>query len=93
MSLDGAVYTVRLLEIDIEKVKIDDSNDILWPCLGEELSAPIIDGVLLLYDATQPDKLNEATHIIGRFCIPSDRPRSPLNASENRAISHWLPLT
>ncbi|KAJ5157105.1 uncharacterized protein N7482_008205 [Penicillium canariense] len=59
MSLDGAVYIVRLLEIDLKQVSLDRDNNIRWPRVGKDSAAPIIDGVLLLHDATQPDKLEK----------------------------------
>ncbi|KAJ5121907.1 hypothetical protein N7526_008844 [Penicillium atrosanguineum] len=64
MSLDGAVYIVRLLEIDLKQVAIDQDKRISWPCVGRDDSVPTVDGVLLLYDSTQPNKLSEVTAML-----------------------------
>ncbi|KAJ5656909.1 hypothetical protein N7507_008859 [Penicillium longicatenatum] len=64
MSLDGSVYTVRLLEIDLKKVQFDQEKNILWPHLGKDSSPPTIDGVLVLHDATQPDKFAETIELV-----------------------------
>lgn len=67
MSLDGAVYIVRLLEIDMKQVAIDRDKRISWPRVGKDDSVPTVDGVLLLYDSTQPNKLSETTEMLGTF--------------------------
>jgi GTPase SAR1 family protein len=64
MSLDGSVYIVRLLEIDLKQVTFDQDLNIVWPRTGTDV-APIVDGVLLLYDATQPDKLEKTVELAG----------------------------
>lgn len=67
MSLDGAVYIVRLLEIDLKQVAIDRDRRISWPRVGRDDSVPTVDGALLLYDSTQPNKLSETTEMLGMF--------------------------
>ncbi|KAJ5897356.1 hypothetical protein N7504_007644 [Penicillium tannophilum] len=64
MSLDGSVYIVRLLEVDLKKVQFDHEKNILWPGLGKDYTPPTIDGVLVLHDATQPDKFAETRELI-----------------------------
>ncbi|KAJ5678731.1 hypothetical protein N7462_006975 [Penicillium macrosclerotiorum] len=59
MSLDGAVYIVRLLELELQTITLSHDRKIGWPRMGKDNAVPIIDGVLLLHDATQPDKLEE----------------------------------
>lgn len=82
MSLDGSVYIVRLLEVDLKKVQFDHEKNILWPGLGKDYTPPTIDGVLVLHDATQPDKFAETRELIGRLMvfaheIPRYNPPSP----------------
>ena len=72
MSLDGAVYIVRLLEIDLKKVQYDQQGNLVWPPMGKDSSVPSVDGVLALHDATQPDQLAETTELIGRFMKPDN---------------------
>lgn len=67
MSLDGSVYMVRLLEIDLKQVVIDQDKQIIWPRLGRDNAAPIVDGVLLLHDSTRPEKLSETSELTGTF--------------------------
>ncbi|KAJ5712983.1 uncharacterized protein N7483_010164 [Penicillium malachiteum] len=64
MSLDGAVYIVRLLEVDLTKVQFDQEHNILWPRLGNDDFAPVVDGVLVLHDATEPEQLTETAELI-----------------------------
>lgn len=65
MSLDGAVYIVRLLEIDLQQVTFSQDKSIVWPRLENDTAAPVVDGVLLLHDATQPDNFGNAKDLIG----------------------------
>ncbi|KAJ5758104.1 uncharacterized protein N7511_006798 [Penicillium nucicola] len=64
MSLDGSVYIVRLLEVDLTRVQFDRENNVLWPQTGRDRTAPVIDGVLVLHDATKPDRLALTTNLI-----------------------------
>ncbi|EEQ29357.1 hypothetical protein McanMca71_004253 [Microsporum canis] len=52
MSMDGAIYVVRLLEIAIHKITLDDRGRIIWPKFLGEQALPPIDGVLCLFDST-----------------------------------------
>lgn len=65
MSLDGSVYMVRLLEIDLQKVTLSQDQSIVWPRLEMDTAPPVVDGVLLLHDATQADNFDEAKELIG----------------------------
>lgn len=65
MSLNGSIYNVRLLEIDLRQVRIDQDRRIIWPQMEKEKPAPNIDGVLLLHDSTQPGKLEETAPLAG----------------------------
>lgn len=67
MSLDGSVYIVRLLEIDLKQVTFDQDLNIVWPRVGKDSAGPIVDGVLLLYDATQPERLEKTVELAGMF--------------------------
>ncbi|KAJ5911732.1 uncharacterized protein N7473_001035 [Penicillium subrubescens] len=63
MSLDGSVYIVRLLEIDLKQVTFDQDLNIVWPRVGKDSAGPIVDGVLLLHDATQPERLEKTVEL------------------------------
>ncbi|KAJ5170300.1 uncharacterized protein N7500_003083 [Penicillium coprophilum] len=64
MSLNGSVYIVHLMEVDLTQVQFDQDKKIIWPRTGQGKSAPVIDGVLVLHDATQPDRLSLTTNLI-----------------------------
>lgn len=68
MSLDGSVYIVRLLEIDLKQVTFDQDLNIVWPGVNKDSGSPIVDGVLLLYDATQPERLEKTIELAG-MCL------------------------
>lgn len=96
MSLDGSVYIVRLLEIDLKQVTFDQDLNIVWPRAGKDSVAPIVDGVLLLYDATQPDKLEKTVELAGmwlQLCLyPKHYPFSVLAALGSVESSRWWSL-
>lgn len=72
MSMDGAIYVVRLLEIAIHKITLDDRGRIVWPkCLGEQ-ALPPIDGVLCLFDSTDLRSVSQYPQVLGKT-----RPLSP----------------
>lgn len=65
MSLDGSVYMVRLLEVDLRQVFVDENNVIVWPQLEKDSAPPMIDGVLLLHDATRSASFDDSRELIG----------------------------
>lgn len=72
MSLNGSIYNVRLLEIDLRQVTVDRDRRISWPQMEKDKPAPSIDGVLLLHDSTQPVKLEETSPLAGMFWSPGN---------------------
>lgn len=77
MSLDGSVYIVRMLEVDLKEVRLGSKKNILWP-----KSSPRIDGALVLHDATEPEKLEEMTDLLGASTQAS--PRAHYGLTVNR---------
>ncbi|KAJ5824071.1 hypothetical protein N7447_006411 [Penicillium robsamsonii] len=73
MSLNGSVYIVHLMEVDLTQVQFDQDKKIVWPRAGRDKSAPVIDGVLVLHDATKPDRLALTTNLIDSLAA-SDLP-------------------
>lgn len=65
MSLDGSVYMVHLLEVDLKQVTFGRDRKITWPRLNNDAAAPIVDGALLLHDSTRLDKLAGTTMLLG----------------------------
>lgn len=82
MSMDGAIYVVRLLEIAIHKITLDDRGRIVWPkCLGEQ-ALPPIDGVLCLFDSTDLRSVSQYPQVLGKTRpLPRCRSRSRLLVS------------
>ncbi|KAK1149535.1 hypothetical protein N8T08_005084 [Aspergillus melleus] len=65
MSLDGTVYLVRLLEVDVKEVSVSNNGTVSWPRLGNEsASTPTIDGALVIHDVTQPASLPDLTGLL-----------------------------
>lgn len=73
MSLNGSVYIVHLMEVDLSQVQFDQDKKIIWPCTGRDKSTPVIDAVLVLHDATKPDRLSLTTNLIDSLAA-SDLP-------------------
>ncbi|CAI7638727.1 unnamed protein product [Penicillium discolor] len=73
MSLNGSVYIVHLMEVDLTQVQFDQDKKIIWPRTGRDKSTPAIDGVLVLHDATKPDRLSLTTNLIDSLAA-SDLP-------------------
>ena len=75
IPLKGEEHIVRLLEVPIDDVDIDeDDNTVTWPETIEDKIMPRIDGVLALYDITDEDSLKdipEMIRAINKTGIPS----------------------
>lgn len=54
VSLDGSIFRVRLLEINIQSISYDDTcNEIIWPeIVKESINGQSIDGILNLFDSS-----------------------------------------
>lgn len=48
VSLEGLISVVRLVEVDIEDVEVEDES-LLWPNLSGDQAIPAIDGSLVMY--------------------------------------------
>ena len=73
MSLEGELFRITLMKLQLDDLTIQKDRDIEWPeNLGTKLM-PRVDGVLALYDITDrnslsviPQLMSEYTHL-GRF--------------------------
>jgi hypothetical protein len=70
MSLDGVIYVVRLFEVLIEDVTINGSGIVRWPRFVDDEKLPPVDGVLMLYDATDEASVNEIPDILCKSDVP-----------------------
>lgn len=66
MSLDGVVYVVRLFEVLINAIAINDSGNITWPKLVDEQNSSSVDGVLMLYDVTNEESVIKIPDILSK---------------------------
>ena len=69
IPIDGSVYLVRLLELPIDNIEVNDDETINWPDTIDDKMMPRVDGALALYDVKDkasigdlPDMLGEWTH-------------------------------
>lgn len=70
MSIDGTVYTVRLLEIPFEELDIEHDDRICWPEKIDDSPAPRIDGALMLYDVMNQESLAQVPGMLSQFFLP-----------------------
>ena len=78
IPVNGDVYLVRLLELPIDDVDIDDDETITWPDTIEDKVMPRVDGAITLYDVQDretfdniPDMLSECHRLHKRRMKPS----------------------
>ena len=57
MSLDGNIFLVCLVELQLDNVTVDN-DELFWPDSVEEVELPNFDGVLALYDVTQKESFS-----------------------------------
>lgn len=63
---DGTLYRIRLLEISIDDVDVDDDDGtVSWPASVADRMMPHIDGVLTLYNVADRSSLDEVPEILG----------------------------
>ncbi|KAN0071444.1 Ras guanine nucleotide exchange factor domain containing protein [Elaphomyces granulatus] len=65
MCFEGAIYAVSLLEVTAQEISFDDDRHIIWPRSVGKKELPVFDGVLVLYDATNPNSILESSRLIG----------------------------
>jgi len=59
MSVDNVVYTVSLIELDLEFFEINPERRIQWPKQINGHIVPRMDGALLLYDVMNRESITE----------------------------------
>ncbi|PBP20452.1 RasGEF domain-containing protein [Diplocarpon rosae] len=59
MSVDNVIYTVTLVELDLESFDLVKDRHIHWPKQINGLIVPCMDGALLLYDVMDMDSVAE----------------------------------
>jgi GTPase SAR1 family protein len=64
---DGTLYRIRLLEISIDDVDIDDDDTVSWPDSVADRMMPHIDGVLTLYDVADRSSIEDVPETLGKL--------------------------
>ena len=64
---DGTLYRIRLLEISIDDVDIDDDDTVSWPASVADRMMPHIDGVLTLYNVADRTSLEDVPETLGKL--------------------------
>jgi hypothetical protein len=66
MCFGGAIYAVSLLEIATQETSLNGDRRIVWPRSVGDKQLPILDGALVLYDATNPNSVLESSRLISK---------------------------
>ncbi|GAB7322496.1 hypothetical protein MBLNU13_g03429t1 [Cladosporium sp. NU13] len=95
---DGTLYRIRLLEISIDDVEIDDDDTVSWPDSVGDKMMPHIDGVLTLYDVADRESIEDVPETLAALpsvlisckcdTAPAERELDPVGveASAKRAV-------
>ncbi|PWW72005.1 ras GEF [Tuber magnatum] len=88
MTVERSLCTVKLVEMDLAKLDLD-SQQLVWPRTVDGQRLPFVDGVLILYDVTNPAsiaKLPESLDVFAKAALPTlvvsckcDAPQRQLN--------------
>lgn len=64
VPIDGSDYLVRLLELPIEELDIDDDDTINWPDTIEDKMMPRVDGAIALYDVQDKESIEDIPQVL-----------------------------
>lgn len=59
MTVDGVLYTVSMIELDLESFRINGEKRIHWPKQINGQIVPPMDAALILYDVMNEDSVSE----------------------------------
>ena len=68
MSVDNVVYTVSLIELDLESFDMFPDRKIHWPKQINGHIVPRMDGALLLYDVMNRESIAELPQTLSERC-------------------------
>ncbi|KAK0290907.1 hypothetical protein LTR35_001628 [Friedmanniomyces endolithicus] len=74
IPIDGNVYLVRLLELPIDDVDIDEDDIVTWPDTIADKVMPRVDGAIALYNVQDKhtfDDIPEVLNAIHKACLPT----------------------
>ncbi|KAK7553456.1 ras guanine nucleotide exchange factor domain-containing protein [Phyllosticta citricarpa] len=73
LSIDGAVHTVRLVEVAFKDLDLEDDDRISWPDKVQDAPMPRIDGALMLYDVMNQESLAQVPgmlNVVHKTALP-----------------------
>lgn len=68
IPIDGSTYLVRLLELPLGDINIDDDETINWPESVENKMLPRVDGALALYDVKDKTSVEDLPEMLSECC-------------------------
>ena len=66
VSLEGLISMVRLIEVDIRDVKIQDER-LRWPDMAGNQTLPSIDGALVMYNVLDQSSTTPLSPVLSEF--------------------------
>lgn len=73
IPVDGSAYLVRLLELPIDDVDVDDDDTVVWPDTIEDRVMPRIDGAIALYDVQDKGSFDDVPEVLSKYYMLSRR--------------------
>ncbi|KAK5136832.1 hypothetical protein LTR08_001754 [Meristemomyces frigidus] len=64
IPIDGSAYLVRLLEVPIDDVYVDDDDTVGWPDTIEDKVMPRIDGAIAMYDVQDKGSFDDVPEVL-----------------------------
>lgn len=64
IPIDGSVYLVRLLELPIDDVAIDEDDVVDWPDTIDNKLMPKVDGAIALYDVRDKGSFGDIPEVL-----------------------------
>lgn len=68
IPIDGNVYLVRLLELPIDDVDIDEDDIVTWPDTIADKVMPRVDGAIALYNVQDKDTFDDIPEVLSECC-------------------------
>jgi GTPase SAR1 family protein len=72
ITIHGTSYLVRLLELPIDELVIDDDDTINWPDTIEDKRMPRVDGAVALYDVQDKASFDELPEVLSEPMLPGE---------------------
>jgi len=69
MSVDNVVYTVSLVELDLETFDFNPDRRVQWPKQINGQIVPRMDGALILYDVMNRESITDLPQTLSEPCI------------------------